>query len=704
MSPTFHSLRHWLKRCTLSLLIIALCLVWHPAEAWAWKPTTHVYLGKQALDDALDDGKVTIPRVDYEKGQIIGDVGTYQVDPSILAALRSNAPQYRAGILGPDAYPDILTGQQVIHPSSSDTGIQGGPDAWLSYLWGRANAVNTPAVRAFTVGYLTHAAGDMYGHTFVNNFSGGSFAITPPAGPANAVKHIVVEGYTDKRVDSRALDANFFNASIDGVSDFIYQNMIDARPGTFLDSQLLRPGGGGTDFSIPRIYSTLRANLQRDISAYYAKKADYDRRADACKTWDFTCSRVAILAEKTAYVAANGIQITYKEAWRDDIDSGLRAWPGVSHEVAKALFFNPGRSADTQRAEDVLQRYATDHLLSMSGSPDFVGVAAGAISDIIDAITPDFLLEPIRKLKEDLLNTLLKSAIGMTKQELKEYMTSPDKYFNQVLGSGAGENTSLQQFNGNYLKISDKGYSNPNEFFDPKVVPAAYNTIVMSKLILLGQSEVNRLLSDLGSSARLQQPNVMLGFIRTLDGDNQWPNGMVFGRDCNAYRQIFMKQPGERGNCAIASNPPPTTPPPAPTANLQWVAASGGQMPAGAVLGGQEPGRSLFVCRANYQNGVHPGKVVGGNCNISYGGREIEIPNYETLTNSGVTLRWVAASGGQVPAGAVQGGQESGRSLFVCRVNYQGGVHPGKVVAGNCNIGYGGREIEISNYEVLIRS
>jgi len=433
----------------------------------------------------------------------------------------------------------------VIHPSSEDTGIAGGSGAWLTYLWERANANSTAAVRAFTLGYLTHAAGDMYGHTFVNNFSGGSFAITPPAGPTNAVKHIVVEGYVDKRIDASALDANFFDASINGVDDFIYQNMVDARPGTFLDSQLLRAGGNGTDFSIPRIYSTLRANLQGDIDAYYATKADYDRRANACRPLNFRCSRVAILAQKSAYIATNGIQVTYKEAWRKDIDRGLQAWPEVSHEVAKALFFNPTRSADTQRAEDVLQQYVTDHLLSMSGAPDFVGLTVGVVSDIINAITPDFLLEPIRKLKEDLLNALLKSAFSMTKQELKEYLTSPDKYFDQVLGSGAGENTSLQRFNSNYLKITDTSYNNPSEYFNPNVVPAAYNTILMSKLILLSQSEVNHLLNDLGSSARLQQMNVMLGFIDTLDGDNQWSNGLVFAQDGKAYRQIFMKQPGE---------------------------------------------------------------------------------------------------------------------------------------------------------------
>lgn len=541
-----HILLQKQKPWLITLIAICLGVFCSPSNAFAWKPTTHVYLGQQALDDALDDGEVTIPRVDYEKGEIIGTVGTYKVDSNILAALRSNPSQYRAGILGPDAYPDIVTGQQVIHPSSETTNIQGGSNAWLEYLWDRSNTANSNAIRAFTVGYITHAAGDMYGHTFVNNFSGGDFAIEPPAGPANAIKHIVVEGYIDKRLDANALNASFFDASIDGIEDFIYQNMIDAKPGTYLNDNLLKAGVDGTKFSIPRIYSNIRAKLQRDIDEYYAKKEDYDRRANACKLTDFRCSRAAILAQKAAYVAANGLTVTYKEAWRADIDRGLKAWPGVSHEVAKALFFNPSGSADTQTAEDILQRYVTNHLLSMSGAPDFVGLGANAINKIISAVTPDFLLEPIRQLKEDFLNTMLQKSIGMTKQELKQYVTSPDKYFDRVMGSGAGENVNLQQFNANYLKISDSGYTNPSESFDYRKVPAAYNTVIMSKLILLNQSEANRLMSDLGSTERLNKPNIMLGFIPTLDGDNQWKNGMVLGKDLKAYQQVFMKQPGER--------------------------------------------------------------------------------------------------------------------------------------------------------------
>ncbi len=516
----------WIAALVMSLLM--------PTAALAWKPTTHMYLADLALEDALDDGLVTIYRVDYEGGTVLGEVGRYRVDDAILAALRNNPAQYRAGVLGPDAYPDILTGQQVIHPSPDYTKIPGGTDAWLQHLWDRSTESpnNTDAVKAFTIGYLTHAAGDMYGHTFVNQFSGGEFAIEPPEGPANAIKHIVLEGYVDKRLDQSAFDEDFFDARIDGVEDFIYVNMVDARPGTTLDDVLL-PQNSSTAFSVPRIYSTLRAELVEDISRLR-------EAADDCAWYDPTCSAIIL-----------NLMADYEEAWRDDIDSGLRSWPAISHKVALALFFNPDRTANTEAAEDILQDYIEDHLLSMSGLPDFVGLTAGIIRDIVNAITPDFLLEPIEQLEDALLDILLKEAIGMTQQELKDYLTSPEQYFDPIMTRGAGENVTLQRFNKQYLRINDSGYTNPAEAFDYSNVPAAYNTVTLSKLILLDPSEVNRLLSDLGSGAELTTQNVMLGFIRTLDGDNQWTataaeqNGMVFAKDCTAYAQIFMRQAGE---------------------------------------------------------------------------------------------------------------------------------------------------------------
>jgi TolA-binding protein len=141
-----------------------------------------------------------------------------------------------------------------------------------------------------------------------------------------------------------------------------------------------------------------------------------------------------------------------------------------------------------------------------------------------------------------------------------------------------------------------------------------------------------------------------------------------------------------------------------------WVPAANGVVPANAIIGGNETGRTLPVCRARYNQGVHPGKVVGKNCNFSTGGKEVLAPQYEVLVGNPAALtqnpqlvRWIAAQGGQVPTGAFSGGNEPGRSILpICQAPYQGGVHVGKVLGGNCNFGYGGREVLSPQYAVLV--
>jgi len=88
-------------------------------------------------------------------------VRDYAVRPAILDAIRRSPAQFRAGVLGPGAYPDIQTGPQIIHPAGWR-----GPDG----------SPHTAApCRAFVVGYLTHAAGDIYGHTLIKRYTGDAF-------------------------------------------------------------------------------------------------------------------------------------------------------------------------------------------------------------------------------------------------------------------------------------------------------------------------------------------------------------------------------------------------------------------------------------------------------------------------------------------------------------------------------------------------
>ncbi|MBK19979.1 MAG: hypothetical protein CMM52_14195 [Rhodospirillaceae bacterium] len=137
--------------------------------------------------------------------------------------------------------------------------------------------------------------------------------------------------------------------------------------------------------------------------------------------------------------------------------------------------------------------------------------------------------------------------------------------------------------------------------------------------------------------------------------------------------------------------------------SLRWIASSSGKVPRGAISGGSEKGRSrLYVCRVKYKDGTHPGKIVGRNCNIGWGGKEITISKYEVLTGDTRHISWANVSSGRLPKNVITGGSERGRRLYLCRAKYKNGTHPGKVVAGKCNIGWGGKERVIRSYQVMV--
>jgi hypothetical protein len=140
-------------------------------------------------------------------------------------------------------------------------------------------------------------------------------------------------------------------------------------------------------------------------------------------------------------------------------------------------------------------------------------------------------------------------------------------------------------------------------------------------------------------------------------------------------------------------------------ASVTWVPFTG-SIPQGAILGGVDgtPGvlAPLYVCRGNFggANGtdVQPGKLIGGKCNISYSGKEIQLDlsdHVEVAVGSG---HWSANSG---LANALIGGHEYNGPLYVCRIHFLG-QHPGKLLPnGACFIGYAGKEYHSTEYEVL---
>ncbi|MFC2172799.1 RICIN domain-containing protein [Acidobacteriota bacterium] len=634
-------------RASMVLGLVFFAFVVTGQKSFAWKGKTHIYLAQQAVNDALDDGKVTIyeltPGNDGSE-PARKKIGDYPVSSATLKVLSTFPNQFRAGAIGPDGYPDLLTGQQLVHPYPYTHN-------YLQYLWSKTRNSGGPE-RAFVLGFMAHAAGDMYGHSFINHYAGGPFELNDIF-----VRHFIVESYIDKclppitealgenvytiqqksngryidawqskkkdytvvtrthqnddtqqwilnrvshntytiqqRSSGRYLDAwpskkkdytivtrthqnddtqkwiltqvgnneytiqqkssdRYVDAhevpqkdyalvtrtqqndntqkwilnrlqgktlnvdlkkqvSIDGVESFMYSYMVNAPPGSELRSLLANKTG--SDTCVPLLFSDLKADLQR--------------RIPKCKPLDMTCSKL------------------FMKEWVKDIDRGLKAWPRYNHRIAVALL-----DSETGAAADAAEEYVLKHFLSMAGNPDFANVSLKFINDILESI--GFLAEPIRQLKKDLLNYLLKEALGMTTDELKEFATQPAK---QWLTHLAQED--LNKFNREELK-TQRNYQ-PFKYED---FAAAYNTVTMIKLSFLDRNQINKLLMDLGDNHRLQEENILLtGHLTTLDGDNKWIlagekwepprqclpvyKRMVLARNFSTYRKLFKPQTGD---------------------------------------------------------------------------------------------------------------------------------------------------------------
>src|SRR5688500_5933650 len=83
-----------------------------------FKPYTHVAAATEALLDATADGKLTIAGEEYA------------LHPKIVEALTQYHSYYKAGVVGPDTFPDLIYGQTTIH--ASDVGV------WMRHVYQQA--------------------------------------------------------------------------------------------------------------------------------------------------------------------------------------------------------------------------------------------------------------------------------------------------------------------------------------------------------------------------------------------------------------------------------------------------------------------------------------------------------------------------------------------------------------------------------------
>ncbi|KAJ2640540.1 hypothetical protein GGF44_002540 [Coemansia sp. RSA 1694] len=152
--------------------------------------------------------------------------------------------------------------------------------------------------------------------------------------------------------------------------------------------------------------------------------------------------------------------------------------------------------------------------------------------------------------------------------------------------------------------------------------------------------------------------------------------------------------------------------PPRADMGPQWVTASNGHIPPNPVQGGIESdGTPLFVARAIYKGGLHPGKagqhLEGGGCLIGYGHKEVGLAEYQVLCGDASRLRWAAQEGSLnikncVPFSA--GHEESGEPLYIAKTLHERSQQLGKCaphIKKGMSFPYGHKELSAEKYMVL---
>ena len=188
-----------LRQGVLALALLAAC---HAVDAFG--PKTHLWIADQILADLRNGCNVRLAS------------GAYRVAADLCAAITSNPESFYAGALGPDLYPDIVSGQNTTH-----SGVK---DGWTAadFLEHVTASADTPSSRAFAAGYLTHAAGDIFGHSYVNAYAGDDWNL----GDERVVelRHSVIEKYIDAHLPPLSSGAAGFHAPPDFVRDALIHN------------------------------------------------------------------------------------------------------------------------------------------------------------------------------------------------------------------------------------------------------------------------------------------------------------------------------------------------------------------------------------------------------------------------------------------------------------------------------------------------
>lgn len=224
----------------MTMLLTGLLIV--PAQAF--KVLTHVAVANRALDELQSTLALTPAGNKVVFHGITVDIQATEAYKAVL-----DYPQYfRMGAVGPDGFPDIITGQGFLHVNNGEK--KGVPTsvpheerenakkfrsidyAMLLLKEAREKYPEDKRILAFVLGFFGHCVGDGFAHTYVNKVAHGAWSLTEGDGlyenQTEEVKHIAVEALIESR-----LPAHLVNSS--GAKAGIFDRADGASPVDFLD-------------------------------------------------------------------------------------------------------------------------------------------------------------------------------------------------------------------------------------------------------------------------------------------------------------------------------------------------------------------------------------------------------------------------------------------------------------------------------------
>lgn len=463
--------------------------------AGGWAINSHIYSANLIREDVIDDDRIDINEVvRADDGTMTTNrLGSVAVPGHIASAIRDRPLEFRAGSCCADGYPDMYIGQSIIHPY--EPGQPWRASDWAMHVlacaqdYGDDDDARQKAI-AFAAGWMVHYAGDAFGHTWVNNYSGGAW----DWGNMGIVsKHVAIEAY--------------MNSKLPGAQDDTLELSLDMDPAFIRDTLMLHD-----DIQSSIVHAGYLKALVDYYESFHAAEKKCERKMD--DWWNPVSWGIGPVEE-------------WLEHQRKECDRALYEWGECS--TRNMRYLSEGKP---QHIPGVVTDWAALWIPKLYlGIPQCIYDVIGWLGQPID-----WIMDPVK----DGLTWLMEWAYEELIEDTFKDIVNPEEFM--LATHGEEVRVVVDEEFGITADHPDLDW----EYFAPM-----YDTVVMGKLALLDGAGLAQVGSLLGTQIpTYDAPDNILGdCLNSLDASNQlalYPTCRILQTEeleQNVYRRLFKTEP-----------------------------------------------------------------------------------------------------------------------------------------------------------------